>query len=43
MRENAGWDLYTGLKTTEILPPAVSDGALEYLMLQKNSLYINSF
>lgn len=30
-------------KSTEILPPAVSDAALEYLMLQKPHLYVHSF
>lgn len=32
-----------GFKNTEILPPAVSDGALEYLMHKRTSLYINLF
>lgn len=30
-------------KSTEILPPAVSDAALESLVLQKTSLYMHSF
>lgn len=34
--------LVHGFKNTEILPPAVSDGALEYLMLKKTS-YISNF
>lgn len=35
--------LVHGFKTTEILPPAVSDRALEYPVLRKTSLYINFF
>lgn len=35
--------LVCGFKNTEIVPPAVSDGTLEYLMLKKTSLYINFF